>query len=390
MRILFFNYEYPPLGGGAAYASQSILKEYAGFDNLEVDFITSSPDSGYYLDKAGNNIRIHRLPIGKNKENMTFQSQKNLLVYTWKAYFFARKLIKQAIKEKKPYALTHSFFTVPCGFISMILKFQFRLPCIISLRGSDVPWFSERFTWIYYFLKWPIIFIWKMAGAVVANSSMIKNLALKSNAKQKIEIIYNGVNIDIFKPAENPEPRKNFIILCASRLSRRKGFNYVIDALAKIKDQYPNLKLIIAGGEGNAEKDLKEQMKNLNLEDRMEFTGFVTPNTEFLKYYQTADVFVFPSLNEGMSNNLLEAIASGMPVIITPTGGADELVKAGVNGFLVKFKDSDDIADKIKKLINDPELTRQMGIESRKIAESMSWQKVAGQYAELYKRVLSA
>jgi L-malate glycosyltransferase len=384
MRILFLNYEYPPLGGGAAHASQNILREYTNFTELEVDFVTSSYDGEYHLDKIGANVRIHRLPIGKNKENMTFQSRIDLIIYACKAYFFSQKLIRQARTENKPYDLTHSFFTVPCGFVSMLLKFQYKIPYIISLRGSDVPWYSERFTWIYYILKWPIVFIWKMSSAVVANSLMIKKLALKSNSLQKIEVIFNGINIDIFKPEETSQPHKYFTILCASRLSRRKGFNYVIDAVAKIKDKYPSLRLLIAGGEGNAENELKEQAKKLGLEDIIRFTGFVTPNTEFVKHHHASDVFVLPSLNEGMSNNMLEAMASGMPVIMTPTGGADELIKEGVNGYIVKFKDSNDIAEKLQILINNSELTRQMGFESRKIAETMSWAKVAGKYFEKY------
>lgn len=318
---------------------------------------------------------------------MTYQSQKELIVYSWKAYLFSRRLIKKAQKENQPYDLTHSFFTVPCGFISMILRFEFKIPFIVSLRGSDVPWYSERFTWIYYILKWPIVFIWKMAAAVIANSAVIKNLALRSNRHQEIDIIYNGINIDIFKPEENPKPHKNFTILCASRLSRRKGFNYVIDAFAKIYKKYPHLMLTIAGGEGNAEEELKAQVKKLGLENKICFTGFVTPNTEFVKYHRASDVFVLPSANEGMSNNMLEAMASGMPIIMTLTGGADELINDGVNGFIVNFKDSDDIAEKLEKLINNPELTKSMGIESRKIAEKMSWKNVAEKYFEEYKKI---
>ncbi len=387
MKILFFNYEYPPLGGGAANASKSILKEYAKLSGLEVDFVSSSFNSEYHLYKISENIRVHLLPIGKNSENAMYQSQKDLIVYSWKAFIFARKLIKKASLEKKPYNLTHSFFTVPCGFVSMLLRFEFGLPYIISLRGSDVPWYSERFTWIYYILKWPIVFIWKMAAAVIANSLVIKKLALKSSRHQEIGVIYNGVYTDIFKPLENPTLHENFTILCASRLSRRKGFNYVIDAFAKIYKKYPSLRLTIAGGEGNAEGELKEQVKKLGLENLVHFTGLVTPNTEFVIHHRASDVFVLPSDNEGMSNNMLEAMASGMPIIMTPTGGADELIDEGVNGYIVKFKDSGDIAEKLEKLINDPALTKSMGIESRKIAEKMSWENVAQKYAEVYRQI---
>ena len=159
-----------------------------------------------------------------------------------------------------PYQLTHSFFTVPCGLVYMLLRFEFGLPYVISLRGSDVPWYSERFAWFYYILKWPIVFIWKMSAAVIANSLMIKNLALKSNRNQEFGVIYNGINISIFKPEENPKPHEHFTILCASRLSRRKGFNYVIDAFAKLCKKYPDIRLTIAGGEGNAETELREQV----------------------------------------------------------------------------------------------------------------------------------
>lgn len=386
MKILFFNYEYPPLGGGAAYASSNILNAYAKIADLEVDFVTSSIDANYHLDRIGNNIRIHRLPIGKNKNNFTYQSLKDLLMYTWRAYFFSIKLIKEAKKENTKYDLTHSFFTVPCGTISLFLRYQYDLPYIVSLRGSDVPWYSERFDKIYYILKYPISFIWKKAEFVVANSLMLKELALKSSVQQEISVIYNGINTDVFKPKENPQSHTDFTVLCASRLSRRKGFNYAIEAFAKIYKKYPQLKMIIAGGEGNAETELREQVKEMKLEDRITFTGFVTPNTDFIKYHHLSDVFVFPSLNEGMSNNMLEAMASGMPIIMTPTGGAEELIKEGKNGYIINFKDADDIAEKLEKLINNPDLAKKMGMESRKIAENMSWSNVAQQYFDLYRQ----
>jgi glycosyltransferase involved in cell wall biosynthesis len=340
------------------------------------------------LEKIGENIRIHRLAIGKNKNNMTYQSQKDLLVYAWKSYFFSKKLIHEAEKIKKPYDLTHSFFSVPCGFVSMLLKWQYKLPYVVSLRGSDVPGYSERFSFLYNFLKPLIVHIWKKSGAVVANSSMLRDLAVKSNSRQKVDVIYNGINIEHFRPGAFPKSNNNFTILCASRLSRRKGFNYAIDAFNIIAQKYPEARLIIAGGEGNAEEELKQQVKELKLENKITFTGFVTPNTEFLRYYNAADVFVLPSLNEGMSNNMLEAMASGLAIIMTPTGGAEELVKDGVNGYIVKFKNSEDIAEKVGKLVNNLELCKNMGAESRKIAETMSWKSVAEKYRELYKNIV--
>jgi len=380
MKVLFFNYEYPPLGGGAANATKNIMAEMSRIEGAQVDVVTSSIDSEYHEEKIGSGVTLHRLPIGKNETNMTYQTKKELMTYLVKAYFFARTLHK-----KNHYNLSHSFFTVPCGFISLLLHLEFKLPYIISLRGSDVPGYSQRFKFLYYFIKPIVVFIWKKSAAVVSNSKGLKELALQSDPKRTIDIIYNGINIDVFKPGAEKDPN-TFKIICASRLSRRKGFSYVIDAVNMLREKYPQIRLTIAGGEGDAETELKQQVQDLKLGDVVTFSGYYVFE-EIAPRYRQADVFVFPSNNEGMSNNMLEAMASGLPIVMTPTGGAEELVEDGKNGFLVEFKNSQDIANKIEKLITDPELVDRMGKRSREIAEKMSWENVAKDYVELYKKI---
>lgn len=383
MKVLFFNYEYPPLGGGAANATANILAEFSKIPDLEVDLVTSSIDEKYHLDKVGENIFVHRLPIGKNSTNLHFQSQKDLLAYSWRAYFFSRKLLRE-----KRYDLSHSFFSVPCGFISLLLRWQYGLPYVVSLRGSDVPGYSERFTAIYYFLSPIIRYIWGKAGAVVSNSEGLKDLALKTKADQKIEIIYNGIDVAHFCPKMELRPEKRFIITTgASRVTHRKGLNYLIEAVSKLVPQYPNILLKIMG-EGNARKDFEALVDRLNIMNQVEFLGRI-PREETAPFYQEASLFVLPSLNEGMSNALLEALGSGLPILATDTGGSKELVHEGENGFIIKMKDGADIAEKIKIFLDDQTKVSQMGLESRKIAEKMSWENVAREYYNLYGQVKS-
>ncbi len=388
MKVLFFNYEYPPLGGGAANATANILREYSRLDDLNVDLITSSIDEAYHLEKIGENIRVHRLPIGKNKSNLHFQSQKDLLLYSWKAFWFSQKLCR-----KNNYDLTHSFFTVPCGFISMMLKWQFKIPYVVSLRGSDVPGYSDRFPLIYAFLKPLFSLIWKQSFAVISNSEGLKELALKTNSKQKIGVIYNGIDTDKFKPLQNQSSALNskaelylekFIITPgASRITDRKGLNYLIDAVAMMQEKYPQVHLRIMG-EGNARLRLEKQVEELRLSARVEFLGRI-PREETSGYYQEADVFVLPSLNEGMSNAMLEALSSGLPILATDAGGTKELVTDGENGYIIRMKDATHLAEKLGHLIENPELRRLMGEASRARALEMSWEKVAGEYYNLYK-----
>lgn len=381
MKILFFNYEYPPLGGGAANATAYILKEYSKIPDLKVDLITSSVDPEYHLEKLGDNIFIHRIPIGKNKNNLHYQSQKELLVYAWKAYFFAKKLV-----QKNKYDSSHSFFTVPCGFISFLLKIKFKIPYIVSLRGSDVPGYSERFAFLYFFIKPLVSLIWKKSSAVISNSQGLKELALRTNSKQEIGVIPNGIDINQFiKPESYKVIRFNdekFKILCVTRITPRKGVRYLMEAFKKLSQESDNISLQIIG-DGDEKNDLEKLAKELGIENRVEFTGLV-PHEKLPPYFEQADVFVLPSLNEGMSNSMLEALASGLPLIATDTGGTRELIEEGKNGFVVKMKDAGDLADKIKLLMNDPDLRKQMGEASRKKAEMMSWEKVAKEYMKVY------
>jgi len=388
MRILFFNYEYPPLGGGAGNATSYILREFSQIPDLEVDLVTSAAEEKYGLEKIGKNIRIHKLPIGKNSRNLHFQSQKDLLVYTWKACFFSQKLIRE-----NHYDITHSFFTVPCGFLSLICRWLHKIPYIVSLRGADVPGYSDRFPLIYKILKPLIRQIWKKSAEVVSNSQGLRELALKTNAGQKISVIPNGIDVEQFRPKEESRIKNqesgnnNFKIICISRLTARKGFNYLIDAVAKIAGKYPDLSLEIVG-EGDAKEELEKQAKRANLGSRIEFKGRIS-HEKTPAAYNRATVFVSPSLNEGMSNTMLEALASGLPIIATDTGGSKELIREGENGFIIKMKDPDDIAEKLEKLIADPELVRSMAKKSREIAETMSWSRVAEEYYGKYKKVKS-
>lgn len=381
MKILFFNYEYPPLGGGAGNATSYIMREFSQIPGLEVDLVTSSTDNSFHLERIGENIKIHKLPIGKNQKNMHFQSQKDLLVYSWKAFFYSKKIIK-----KNKYDLTHSFFTVPCGYLSLVLKRKYKIPYIISLRGADVPGFSERFSFIYFLLTPIIRKIWKNASMVIACSTGLKELAKKTNADQKIEVIPNGINIELFKPDASKKPADKFIItLGGTRLTGRKGIKYLIEAVSELQSQYPQIRLKIIG-DGDEKENLERQCQELNISSKIQFLGKIN-NKELPPYYQEASLFVLPSLNEGMSNAMLEALASGLPIVATDTGGARELIKDGINGYIIKFKNSTDIAEKVEKFLKDNQLGINMGNESRKIAGSMSWKNVAEKYYGIYGKI---
>lgn len=363
-RVLVLNYEFPPLGGGAGNATYYILKEFSEFPDLELDLVTSSIDK-FKIEQFAPNIRIHYLDINKNG-NLHYQSIKDLLTYSWKSYKYCKKL-----KKKEKFDLIHAFFGIPCGFIAMKLD----IPYIVSLRGSDVPFYNKRFYWLD-----KLVFkrlsrkIWSRAKRVVVNSQKLKELANASIPMQEIEIITNGIDINEFTPKNHIVNEKNIKLVSTGRLIERKGYKYLIEAIAEMN----NITLTLVG-DGNLKDSLQELAKKINA--NVVFAD-KKGHTEIVNILQDSDIFILPSLNEGMSNSILEAMATGLPIITTDTGGSKELVDD--NGLIIEKESSTSLKEAIEKLTNNHELIYNMGNNSRDRAKAMSWAKVAGEYKDIY------
>lgn len=371
MNVLMLNYEYPPLGGGGSNACKYILKELSKA-KVDVDLVTSSATDELETEKIGGSINVYRLPINKN--NIHYWTQKEIISYSWKA----RKFVKKLIEERK-YDLCHTFFGFPCGAIAYL--FRREIPYIVSLRGSDVPGFNERFSLQYVFLKPIIRRVWKNAAAVIANSEGLKELALEIQPIVKIDIIHNGIDTEAFKPVTK-ETNTKLRILCVSRLIKRKGIDYLLESIALVKEIFGDDFEVCIIGEGDQEQELKEMSKQLKIDDVVIFEGYIE-HSKLPEFYSNSDIFILPSLNEGMSNTILEAMASGLPIITTDTGGTKELING--NGIVIPMRDLKAIAGAIVKLIEDPSLRKEMGRNSRGISEELSWGEVAKEYLGIYK-----
>lgn len=386
MKILLHNYEYPPLGGGAGNATEYLLKEFAKFSDIEVTVVTSSIDDVHRIEYPAPHIRIERLPVGKKTgaKDLHFQSKKNLVAYAWKSWLFSRKILRQ-----ERFDLLHAFFSVPSGFVALLLRLEFGVPFLVSLRGSDVPGYSERFKNMYPLLRPVTRSIWRHAARVIANSEGLRTLALLTDASRDIAIIRNGVDTEEFFPVPREytaRPEVPFRILAIARLTPRKGLRTLLEAMLILQNRKQRVFTLDIAGDGDERLMLETFVREKGLSDRVRFLGRV-PHRDIVPLYHRAHVYVLPSLSEGMSNNVLEAIASGLPIITTDTGGTRELVEEGRNGCVIRMNDPEHIVEKIVFLAEHPEQARLYGMESRRRALELGWVEVAKSYRKAYQDI---
>jgi len=199
-------------------------------------------------------------------------------------------------------------------------------------------------------------------------------------------IIPHGVDLERFSPKVTPIEKYNdgkLNILFVSRLEKRKGAKYLLQAYRRAKKDCPPSRLILVGPGDKAQREYERWVRAVNLQDVV-FTGHV-PYADLPRYYHTADIFSIPAVGqESFGIVLLEAMAAGKPIVATNIEGYASVVDSGTEGILVKPKDEDALASALVSLANDKGLREQMGAKGRAKAEAMSWPVIAQRTLDFY------
>ncbi|MCW5798883.1 MAG: glycosyltransferase family 4 protein [Nitrospira sp.] len=374
-----FDNEFPPLGGGTGVVNLHVLEEMALRTDVTVDLVTSSRTRARYETEAfADRITIYKVPV--DNRNIHHATNRELLRYSWRGLRLARKLASE-----HPYDVSFAFAGVPAGAISYLLRLTHGLPYVLSLQGPDVPGFEARYNYLYPVLTPFITRIWRQADVVTAISAEQVALAHRTMPDLPLVTIPNGVDTNAFVPAERT-PGRPFTMICVARLIERKGQHHLLQAFARLRAASPEPVALIFVGTGDAEPQLRELAARLEVAEAVTFKGFV-PREHMPRVYHEADVFVLPSQHEGMSIALLEAMACGLPVIVTDTGGTAELVTEGANGEIVPWADVHALTTALQRLLKDGGHRTRMGEESRRRALAFGWPALAARYLELCARI---
>lgn len=374
MRILIVSHEYPPIGGGGANACMNLAHAFRTRGH-DVTIVTTWFE-GLERCVQEDHFMIVRLPAKrKHLEHCGFGEMLSYLC-------MALKKADQLQKEKQ-FDAVMVFFAIPSGPIGYYLKKKYKIPYVVRFGGGDIPGFQDRFKSIYRLIGPFEKIIWKNADALVANSKGLKELAEKFYCKKEIQIIPNGVDITAFGGNTEKKETEEYRILFVSRLIERKGLQFVIPQLRQLQESCKRKIMLTVVGDGPYRAVLEQLVRENGVSDCVRFAGQKSKR-ELPDYYKNADVFILPSQKEGMPNVVLEAMASRLPIVMTPCEGSEELIDG--NGYVIEVGG---FAEKLERLSGDRSLRMRMGRRSVELVhERFLWSRTAKEYETSLKKIV--
>jgi glycosyltransferase involved in cell wall biosynthesis len=300
---------------------------------------------------------------------------------------------RQVAREHRA-TVVHGHWVVPGGAIAAAACPG--LPMVVSLHGSDV-YLAERSSIAGRVARK----VFQHAGWMTACSEDLRTRAIALGAApERSETVPYGVDADRFRPNREARARlrgqlgvgdEDALLFTAGRFVRKKGFEYLIDAVARLAPRWPALRLVV-GGAGDLERELRDRAAGAHVADRVLFPGVLSQDT-VAEYLAAADLAVVPSVRDpsgnvdGLPNVVMEALASGTPLVATTAGGIRAVAHDDVNAALVAERDVEGLARAIERLLDAPGTRARLGARAREdVLREHSWARVAEAFERAYVR----
>ena len=296
-----------------------------------------------------------------------------------------RACLRLLRREQVALIHAHEFSAILCGWVVAMLA---GVPFVATVHGKNYFWEKLRRRVTYRLVS--------RHGTMVAVSQDLKQFICERVGvqEQRVEVIYNGVAPAQMITNEEVQTCKAELGVSGSHpvlgvvgsLYPVKGHRFLLEAMPEILRRWPKAQLLVIG-RGKLDVVLKEHVEQLAIGANVQFLGM---RQDVPRLLSLMDVFVLPSLSEGLSIALLEAMASGKPVVATRVGGNPELIDHGRTGLLVQSEDAKDLAANLLKLLSDPGMMQQFGRQAvERVRQHFSMKRMVDRYRDLYARLLS-
>ncbi|WP_048149013.1 glycosyltransferase family 4 protein [Methanolacinia paynteri] len=368
MKILHATKKYPDaIGGDAVVVSSLEDEQHMGH---EVFILTSRCPEIITKDNV---FMFGIFDKSSGLDRIGFKRILSLLILSVTGFFLLKRIKPDIIHSHSP----------DIGFILSFQALFFKIPVINTCHG--VTFSNRQFSSFKGYLEILLLKLGRFEKIVTVDGNSLPDLSEKI-AKDAI-YIPNGVDIEYFKKESNE--MNNHLearFLFTGRLEEQKGLPYLIQASKKLSGEISDFKVVIVG-DGSMYNELNGMVKNSGLGDKIEFTGRV--DNERLRFlYHSSDIFVLPSVWEGMPLTLLEAWACGLPVIVTDVGDISRICVDKENAIIVSPKDPDALYDAMLMLARDKQLREKLGKSGENTVAGYSWHDVMMKYMDVYRSVI--
>ena len=387
-KILIFSLVYYPKFIGGAEVTIKEVTDRIPSNEIEFDMITLRLDKNLPRYEKIGNVNVYR--IGWSAKQKVSSDSLPWYLHLNKYFFLILGPIKAlTLNRSRKYDAIWSLMATYNSFAAVFFKLlKPKIKFIFTLQDGDpISYIKRRALPLYPFFK----MMFTKADHIQAISKFLADWAKEMGASCPIVVIPNAVDYELFSKKHDPvlldklasdlgKKTDDIMLITTSRLVIKNAVADVVSALQYLPE---NVKFIILG-QGYEEQNLKKLVSQLKLESRVIFLGYI-PHAEMPKYLQISDVFIRPSLSEGLGNSFLEAMASGIPVIGTNVGGIPDFLKDGETGLFCEINNPKSIAQKVEKLIKDTE-SRQYIVKNAKdmVEKNYRWEMISQRMKDLF------
>ncbi|MCG2829228.1 glycosyltransferase family 4 protein [Methanothermobacter sp. K4] len=349
------------------------------------------------LVKRGHDVTVITSNIGNQTKLKKIENYGGITVYRVSAsdflyrnfdipqplfnLFELKKILKKFIQEADVVHV-HDRYYVSSLFATKIAK-KLGKPVVLTVHVGFIEYEKSLYRMLFSINEMLSYYVVKNVDVILSVGEEIKNYISKRFARNSI-VVSNAVEIEKFiQNHNNKKSDKKFKVLFVGRFTYKKGIDIVIDVAKNLRDEA----IFICLGDGPKMDEIKETLKRDKIENVI-LTGIISNKKRLREYYGSADVLIFPSRKGEASSPLvmLEALASGLPVIVKDSGGHADLICDGLNGYVVD--NTSEMVEKIRFLKENRDILNEMSQNARKHAEKFSWSENVEKLISIYSSVV--
>ena len=377
MKIMFFSSNTKEKGG-AEIVRTNIVIGLRSRGHEVIDVRNSRREEGSWIKVIRSNTvhaRVHVPAVSKNGL-LNVRRSKNL--------FGSAMTVRKLMSKYKPDVVVTNFLDASSLYFTLAKRY-FTFKHVIILHGSDALVSPHKGT----DHSRAIPRVLKEADYVVGVSGPVLNAArtLAPAISTRSAVIWNGIDVAYWRqPPTSLPPRKDALLFAAGRLEQVKGYDVLLDAFAIVKSRRADAQLRVAG-EGSEHQALEQKARDLGIDDAVEFMGWCDADAVKAELYGAA-VSVMPSRSEGLPGSLMEAMATGIPVVATEVGGIPDLVRHGETGLLVPPENPEMLTNALCKMLEDAELRTCLAKQAQAFISDNTWERCVDQYVGVFEQLV--